>query len=178
MAVHRDVLASTTIRLVARMLREVALTGAAIAGLICIIAVAAAAFFGLSVVMFKTGSMAPTIPTGSAALVHAIPADRVRVGDVVTVPRAGALPVTHRVVELHRVGHGYVVLTLKGDANATTDERPYRVREVRRVVIAIPRLAYVIVRLESPPVVAVVTLCVAALVTMSLWPTTTTRSQP
>ena len=50
--------------------------------------------------MFKTGSMSPTITAGSVALVREIPASEINVGDVVTVDREDALPVTHRVTSI------------------------------------------------------------------------------
>ncbi len=57
-------------------------------------------FFNVTLMMFKTGSMSPTIPAGSVALVREIPASEIQVGDVVTVARPDALPVTHRVTSV------------------------------------------------------------------------------
>ncbi len=44
--------------------------------------------------------MEPTIPTGSLAVVHEIPASEIAVGDIVTVDRPGQLPITHRVTSV------------------------------------------------------------------------------
>ena len=74
------------------------LTVAAILGTVCTVLVVVGFCFQVSVVLFRTGSMGPTIPAGSAALVRQVSADSVRVGDIVTVDRPGHLPITHRVV--------------------------------------------------------------------------------
>lgn len=76
------------------------LTLAAIGGLACIVLVLLALFFHITLIMFKTGSMGPTIPAGSLAIVREIPASEIRVGDVVTVDRSQALSITHRVVSI------------------------------------------------------------------------------
>jgi signal peptidase len=56
------------------MLGDVLLWVASIGGVICILVVIAALGFHITLIMFKTGSMEPTIPTGSLAVVHEIPA--------------------------------------------------------------------------------------------------------
>ncbi len=92
----------------AGILGEVLLWLAAVGGAICIVVVLAAVFFNVTLIMFKTGSMEPTIPTGSLAVVQEIPASEVAVGDIVTVDRPGQLPVTHRVTSVsgaRRIAH-------------------------------------------------------------------------
>ena len=74
-----------------------ALTVVAVLGAVCIALVIAAALFDVRIILFSTGSMSPTIPAGSAAVVRHIPAADIAVGDVVTVDRPGKLPITHRV---------------------------------------------------------------------------------
>src|ERR1700761_7377645 len=70
-------------------------------GLLCILWVAFSLVFGFSAIVFKTGSMAPTLPTGSIAFERPIAAADIARGDIVTVPVPGqALPVTHRVVKV------------------------------------------------------------------------------
>ncbi|MCB8909926.1 S26 family signal peptidase [Rhodococcus rhodochrous] len=51
--------------------------------MLCIGLVIAAFFFNISLILFKTGSMSPTIPQGSMSVVQRISADEIRVGDVV-----------------------------------------------------------------------------------------------
>lgn len=148
-----------------------ALTLAALAGVACTALVVAGWALGFSLVLFSTGSMAPTIPTGSLALVREVPASEVGPGDVVTVDRPGRLPVTHRVVaNVPTPTPGTAVLVLQGDANARPDAEPYVVHEVRVVEASVPVLGHVVGALQHPAALAVVSLGAAALVTATLWP--------
>lgn len=143
---------------------------AATGGVICIACVVAALFFHVTLIMFKTGSMAPTIPAGSLAVVREIPAVDAVQGQVVTVDRPGLLPVTHRVVSVHVLGGDRARLVLKGDANATPDPRTYDVSHVRLVIWSAPSLAYVVVWLSNPVVIGSITVGVTALVVWVFWP--------
>ncbi len=143
-----------------------------ILGLLSLIAAIIAHFWGLSIILFSTGSMSPTIPAGSAALVQRVPASEVKVGDVVTVERKDALPITHRVTSVRpsdTVAGGYVI-TMKGDANLSEDAAPYQVTEVRRVLYSVPGVAQTIARLRSPYVIGGLTIVAALLVTWAFWP--------
>lgn len=150
-----------------RPLRDHLLTLAAVAGAACLALVALALVGGISLVMFRTGSMSPTIPTGSLAVVREVPAGDVEVGDVVTVDRPGRLPVTHRVVDL---GGDPVTLTLQGDANPAPDAETYTVDTVRRVLWSVPELGRVVARLQHPYALGATAVVVAGLVTWWLWP--------
>lgn len=151
------------------VLAELGLTVLAIAGAVCIALVIAAEVFGISIILFSTGSMSPTIPAGSAALVREIPASEVAVGDVVTVDRPGALPVTHRVVAVDGAGSTRA-LTLRGDANPVDDPSPYEVGHVRLVIASVPGLAPVIAAAGEPVVLGTVTVLIAGVVTWAFWP--------
>ncbi|WP_338886627.1 signal peptidase I [Rhodococcus sovatensis] len=143
----------------------------AIGGVICLALVACAFFFNITLIMFKTGSMAPSIPAGSLAVVRAVPAASVQIGDVVTVDREGKLPVTHRVVAIDPISKtGVTVLELKGDANADADPGLYDVTEVRKVLWSVPGLARVIVYFSNPYVLGAITLAMATLVVAVFWP--------
>ena len=153
----------------AGVLGDVMLWVASIAGAICIVVVILALGFHISLIMFKTGSMTPTIPTGSLAVVHEIPAADIHVGDVVTVDRPGQLPVTHRVTSV--AGSGATrTITLRGDANPTDDIAPYVVSTVRIVWWSIPGWARVVVWFSDPYVLGGLTLGATALVTWAFWP--------
>ena len=69
-------------------------------GLLSVLAAIAAHVWGFSIVLFSTGSMSPTIPAGSAALVRLVPASELAVGDITTVQRPGQLPITHRITSI------------------------------------------------------------------------------
>lgn len=165
----------------AAVLGDVGLTIAACAGAICIALVIAGLVFKVSIILFSTGSMSPTIPAGSAALVRDVPVTEVKVGDVVTVDRPGKLPVTHRIVAIAEGANGGPELTLRGDANPTNDPLPYNVTHVRIVLWSVPGIAHGIVAMGNPLVLGGLTLAATALVVWMFWPRTPkrpTRSGP
>jgi signal peptidase len=147
------------------------LTVAAIGGAVCIVLVLIAMFFNITLIMFKTGSMSPTIPAGSLAIVKQIPACDIRVGDVVTVDRSPALPVTHRVTSVCPAkALDARTITLRGDANHADDPAPYVVKTVRIVLFSVPHLGYVVNAASSPFALGGITLGAAGLVTWAFWP--------
>ena len=148
-----------------------ALNLAALGGVICLALVALAYLFNISLIMFKTGSMSPTIPTGSLSVVREIPASEINVGDVVTVDRPAALPITHRVTSVADVPLSAArIITMKGDANEAEDPFPYTVNTVMLVLASVPNLAYGIVWLSNPWVMVVFTIGASTLVTWAFWP--------
>lgn len=144
---------------------------AALGGLVCIVLVMLAFFFNITLIMFKTGSMSPTIPTGSLAVVREIPASEIKVGDVLTVDRSGKLPVTHRVTSVSGEGDTRTI-TMKGDANETEDPTPYVVNDARKVLVSVPGLAKVVVWFSNPLVLGGITVAASVLVTWAFWPRT------
>ncbi|MFJ5955964.1 signal peptidase I [Paenarthrobacter sp. NPDC092416] len=151
-------------------LREWLLNIAAAGGAVCIAAVICALVFHITLILFKTGSMSPTIPAGSLAVVREIPASEIRIGDVVTVDRPGKLPITHRVQSIEPADGPVRTITMKGDANTGADPAPYVVERVRVVLWSAPGLAYPLAAVSSPLALGVITVAVAALVTWVLWP--------
>jgi signal peptidase len=162
-----------------RWIREILLTLAALGGVVCIVLTLLAFTGGYSLIMFKTGSMSPTIPAGSVALVQKVPASELEVGDIVTVDRAGTLPVTHRITSISPGGSDTQrVVTLRGDANETDDPAPYTITDARIVLGSVPHLAYVIVWFGNPWVLGTITLAAAALVTWAFWPRRRRGAEP
>lgn len=139
-------------------------------GVICVVLVILAISMNITLIMFKTGSMSPTIPTGSVAVVKEITADEIEIGDVVTVDRPGELPVTHRVVEYYPQGNGEALIRMKGDANPDLDPGMYRVTTVREVMWSVPELAKVIVWFGNPLVLGGISLLAALGVLWAFWP--------
>lgn len=143
------------------------------------------ALTGASLVIFRTGSMAPTMPQGSLAITLPVSASEIAVGDVVTVWRDGGhdqtgLPVTHRVVEVRSPAEAISKvglaadqreLVLKGDDNAVVDFEPYIVDRARTVVVAIPGLGTTMMLAKSPIGMGILTLVAAGLTTFAFWPT-------
>lgn len=147
------------------------LSALAVLGVICIVATIAAFALNISLIMFKTGSMSPTIPAGSLAVVRETPASEIRVGDITTVARGeGQLPVTHRVISTTPVGGGAYSIEMKGDANDSPDSHPYEVTEVKKVLWSVPGLAYVVAKVSQPIYMAGITVAAALLVVWSFWP--------
>lgn len=146
------------------------LTLAAVGGVVCIVLVLIAFFFNITLIMFKTGSMSPTIPAGSLAIVKQIPASDIHVGDVVTVNRSPAPPVTHRVTSVSPAAGPARSITLRGDANPANDPAPYVVTTVRIVLFSVPQLAYAVNAVSNPLALAGITIGAAGLVTWAFWP--------
>lgn len=157
-------------RRLARLAGGFLLTLAAAGGGLCLVFAVLAPMLHLSIVLFSTGSMSPELPAGSVALVRELPATQVRPGDVVTVDRPGALPITHRIVASRLVGHGRVELVLRGDANAADDPEPYVVNRVRVLVAGVPFGANEVAALSSPLALGGATVGCALLVGWAFWP--------
>lgn len=135
----------------ARRLRELALNVGAVIGVLCIVLALASALFGVTPLVFRSGSMSPDIPTGSLALARSVPAQELEVGDVVSVVNEQGVRVTHRAVDLAPVpGGSAVVATLKGDANSVPDVSPYVIEEADRVMVHAPGLGYAVSWITSP----------------------------
>ncbi len=152
-----------------RVAANTLLNVAALGGLVCIVLVLVSALCNVSLIMFKTGSMSPTIPSGSLAVVREIPATEIEVGDVLTVDRPGELPVTHRVTSVEGSGESRTI-TMRGDANEAEDPLPYTVTDARIVMMSVPHLAKAVVWFSNPWVLGGLTLSASALVTWAFWP--------
>lgn len=164
-------------RQVRRLVGRIALDILAVGGVACILLVVAAMVWKVSIVMFATGSMTPTIPQGSIAFVREVPATDVEAGDVVTVDRGEQLPITHRVLEIVETDGDAVTFTMQGDANDAPDPAPYTATTVRTVLWSVPGLAHVIVWLQQPLVLGAITIGTAALVTWAFWPRASHRRE-
>lgn len=157
------------------------IAGSAITALLVIAVIALAGWFvfasstGATLITFRTGSMAPTMPQGALAVSLPVTADEIRVGDVITVQRgSGELPVTHRIIEIRDAPHGAHSgareLVMQGDDNEHPDMLPYTVTDARRVVFALPVLGTALMLAQSPIGMGVMTLLAAALVVWAFWP--------
>ena len=137
-------------RRTAALLGEIALTVAAVLGLAMAGVTVVAARAGVRPLVVRSGSMEPTIPTGSMVLVQRVAAAEIGVGDVVAVVRPDHTRVTHRVVDLER--HGETAeLTLKGDANDDVDPAPVSVVEADRLVRQVPGVGRLAAWLATAP---------------------------
>lgn len=125
----------------------------AFVGVVGIIVWLCGTFWGVSVIMFATGSMRPAIPEGAAVLSVNTPAKDLQIGDVITVPlNYGDLPVSHRIVLIEAVDNDpdARMVTLKGDANPVEDSEVHLVKNVPRVAFIVPGGAYLLQFLGDP----------------------------
>jgi signal peptidase I len=146
---------------------RVVLDTAAAVGVVCALAAVALLLAGWRPVVLVSGSMSPTMPTGTLVLTRPVPASEVEVGDVVTLPVPGsATRVTHRVTGL-RTEDGTIWATLRGDANQADDAAPYRLGgTVLRAAASVPGLGRAVT--GTPATVLVIG--AAALVVVALLP--------
>nr|WP_296773199.1 signal peptidase I [Rhodococcus sp. (in: high G+C Gram-positive bacteria)] len=178
MSTHSSDSESTSTHSRRRWVREVALTVGAVAGLLCVLMALSAFLFGITPLVFRSGSMAPAIETGALALSKTTPAVDVQVGDVVNVTNASGNGITHRVFEIGPSASGSVELNLKGDANADPDAEPYVVSEVRRVLFSVPKLGYAVTWLSGPVAVFVGGVLVGILLMIAWKPQGRTDPEP
>ena len=99
----------------------------------------------------RSGSMSPTIPTGSVVFYHKVSADKVRVGQIIVFNRPGQTGerVTHRVYKVVNSPTGRYFET-KGDANGAPDG--WRIPAVGTGWVAgfhVPVAGYVLADLQS-----------------------------
>lgn len=80
-------------------------------------------FLPYQALIVRSGSMSPTIPTGSIVFYRKIDASKVKVGDVIVFAKPGDPneKVTHRVYQVGQSATGEYFIT-KGDANGTPDD--------------------------------------------------------
>ncbi|MFE0748892.1 signal peptidase I [Gordonia sp. NPDC058843] len=129
---------------------DAALSLGAVAGVVCMCMALGAVFFGITPLVFRSGSMAPAIPSGSLALARDVPADDIAPGAVVSVIADNGNRITHRVASVEESAGNSVSLVLKGDANAEPDATPYVVTDVTRVVFDVPYLGYAVAWSSTP----------------------------
>lgn len=130
-------------------IREALLWCGAVLGVICLLAALASAVFDVKPLIFRSGSMAPSIETGALGLAREVGAEEVEVGDIVSVVNAESVRVTHRVIEVEDAAEG-VVLHLQGDANTTRDAETYPVSSVDRVFASVPYAGYAVAWVSGP----------------------------
>jgi len=128
------------------------------------IGIFAARVYGLEGYIVMSGSMEPTIHTGSLCLVNTtVTYDDIEVGDVIAFEISGTngstVKVTHRAVEITEDG-----IETKGDANDVTDgisttEENY----VGKTVLAIPYIGYICSYLQIKKVRSICILILAAI---------------
>jgi len=108
-------------------------------------------FLPYQALVVRSGSMSPGIPTGSIVFYRSMPANKVKVGDVIVFNEPGQTNkrVTHRVYRIDTNATGRYFIT-KGDANGTPDD--WRIPAVGTgwlAVFHVPVAGYVLYDLQS-----------------------------
>jgi signal peptidase len=110
-----------------------------VVALLVLIALAPRAL-GWQLVVVSGGSMSPTIPFGSVAVLETVSSEDLHAGDVVMYPSGnGKSMITHRILSISSVDG----ITTKGDANPTADIDPISASSVRgRYLFHVPWFGY------------------------------------
>jgi len=108
-------------------------------------------FLPYQALVVRSGSMSPTIPTGSIVFYKKVAANKVKVGDIIVFQKPGDTneKVTHRVVNISSSPTGNYYTT-KGDANGAADA--WRVPAVGTGWVSsfhVPTIGYILAGLES-----------------------------
>lgn len=109
-------------------------------------------FLPYQVYTVLSGSMEPTIPTGSMIILEMVEAGDLAVGDIITMmhPEKKDVMITHRIVEIQTGENGRGLVT-KGDANNATDNWIVNAKGSGwRYVFGFPAAGYVLNWLQSP----------------------------
>jgi len=129
---------------IARTTRKI-LTAFAVAIAALLVLLAIAPMTGRSVYVVSSGSMGRSVPTGSIAVTHVVPASAIEPGDVISLAFVQGQPITtHRVLAVQEED-GQTQFVMKGDANRTADPRPVAApARVRRVEHVVPLAGYLV----------------------------------
>jgi signal peptidase len=127
-----------------------AVVGVAVIGLLAI--TVGPRFLPYQALVVRSGSMEPAIQTGSVVFYHHVPAEKVKVGEVVVFSEPGQAnkQVTHRVFQIKSGQTGRYFIT-KGDANGAADA--WRVPALGTGWVAsfhVPLVGYILTDLQSP----------------------------
>jgi signal peptidase len=99
-----------------------------------------------------TGSMEPTLPTGSIVFIY--PQDTYAKDDIVTYQRTDSqleVPITHRIIEVETGENGETLFKTKGDANDYPDFEPVRSAEISgKVIFHLPFIGRLLDAAKTP----------------------------
>jgi signal peptidase I len=105
--------------------------------------------FPLQPLLVGSGSMSPALNVGDIVLVAKMPADAVRVGDIVEYRKSAGVNVIHRVIETLDINSKTYFVT-KGDGNADADSEPVAADNiVGRVILTVPKVGWAAIAIKG-----------------------------
>ncbi len=108
-------------------------------------------FTNYKIFIVQSGSMEPTIKTGSIVIVRAAP--EYKKGDIITFGKISKnkIPTTHRILEIKKYPNNKIAYITKGDANNSADMREVNKKNViGKVIFSILYLGYILVAVKTP----------------------------
>jgi signal peptidase I len=126
--------------------------------------------FGYRPLVDHSDSMRPTISAGDLLITHAVPANSVRRGEIVSFkdPALAGKLITHRVVAVRATGSRLDFVT-KGDANSASESwSAARSASIRVMVSRVPEIGRTIAWLADPVVRTVILALAALLLSIAL----------
>jgi len=133
------------------VLADVLLWATAVVGGLALVASLVLFGMGCRPVIVRSGSMEPTYPVRSVAIVRKVSTASIRVGDVVAVRLPSGERVMHRVWTRTTIGPGLESVSLKGDANDKPDEAPVALTATTyKALTALPGVGGLATQLHSP----------------------------
>jgi signal peptidase I len=140
-----------TLRLAGRIVSWILFVAAAFVAIVLIAVTIGPRLLPYQALVVRSGSMSPTIPTGSIVFYTKEDAAKVKVGDVIVFNKPGQAneKVTHRVVKVSTGANGRF-FTTKGDANGAPDD--WQVPAVGTGWVAsfhVPAVGYALAGLQS-----------------------------
>lgn len=122
---------------------------------------------GWKALTVATGSMSPSIPTGSVVLMHSVPSSSLKTGDVITYtnPQNMRTTITHRIAETYKTNGTVPTFITKGDANSTADQPIVGGLVKGKVIWSVPYLGRWL-NLTKSPVVLSLLVYIPALIIM------------
>ena len=96
-----------------------------------------------------SGSMSPTMDAGDVVIIAKVPADTIKVGDVIQFRKTEKITVMHRVIEIQETEGAKFFIT-KGDANAEPDTDPVIPQNVvGKLVLTIRKIGWVAIVIKN-----------------------------
>lgn len=114
--------------------------------LIALASVAIPALTGAQTYAILTRSMEPAYPPGTLIVVRGVPAEELRIGDVITFQQVSdsAAVVTHRIIGVTATTAGERTFVTRGDANGAEDPEPITEEQIRGALwYAVPWIGWI-----------------------------------